>query len=94
MLWMLMILLEGERKSLYTTCGHNCGDPKLSHTQAFASESCRWLGCMALIQVSKREDGDCDTECTDLEVGAETMLVERSSRWVHYDHSRQDARYG
>jgi hypothetical protein len=94
MLWLLMILLEGERKSLYTTCGHSCSDPKLSHTQAIAIESFRRLGCMALIQVSKREDGDCDTECTDLEVRTETMLVERSSRWAHSDHSHQDARYG
>lgn len=89
-----MNLLERERKSLYTACGHSCGDQKLSHTQAFAITSCRSLGCMALIQVSKREDEDCDTECTDLEVRAETMLVERSSREAHYDHSRQDARYG
>lgn len=94
MLWMLMILLEGKRNSLYTTCGPSCGDRKLSHTQALAVEHCRRLGCMVLIQVSKRVDGDCDTECTRLKVRAETKLVERSFRWAHYDHSGQDTRHG
>jgi hypothetical protein len=94
MLWMLMIFLEGECNPLYTTCRHRCSDSKLSHTQAFAIASCRRLGRMALNQVSKREDADCDTKCTDLEVRAETMLVERSSRWIHYGPSRQDPHCG
>ena len=55
-----------------------CGHSKLSLTQAFAIASCRELGCMALDQVSKREDSHYDTRCTVSDVRAETMLVERS----------------
>lgn len=91
MLWMLMVILESEHFVLYTTYGTVPATESLACT-SIASR--RRLGRMALNQVSKREDRNCDTWCTGLEVEAETMLVERSSRKTHGDHSRWDVQDG